>query len=174
MPQSRNNGSTSSLLLLAPKAQRHRFRFWFMGILLLSGVVGAVTHLGEIEHFTQLARQARPEWLLVALFLQVGTYVCAAAVWHQTLRYGGVHCRLFSLVPLGLAKLFSDQALPSGGVSGTSFFVAALKRRGVPTDLCMAIMLVSLVAYYTAYLISALASVGLLGFYHAIHSGSLF
>jgi len=169
MPKPQNNGITSSLPLLTPKAQSHRFRSVFMGILLLSGVVAAVTHLGEIQHFAQLARQAQPIWLLIALLLQVGTYVCAAAVWHETLWYGNVHYPLFSLVPLGLAKLFSDQALPSGGVSGTGFFVAALKRRGVSTDLCMATMLVSLVTYYTAYLISALVSVALLWFYHAIH-----
>jgi uncharacterized protein (TIRG00374 family) len=140
-----------------------------MGILLLFAVVAAVTHLGEIERFAQLAEQAKPKWLLVALLLQAGTYVCTAAVWYQTLRYAQVRYSLLSLVPLSLAKLFSEQALPSGGVSGASLFVAALKRRGVPTDLCMAIMLVSLVAYYTAYLVAALASVGLLWFYHDIH-----
>jgi len=169
MLKSQDSKTTSSLPLLTPKARSHRFRSIFMGVLLLSGVVAAVTHLGEIEHFAQLARQAQPKWLLVALLLQAGTYVCAAAVWNQTLQYGNIHYPLFSLVPLGPAKLFSDQALPSGGVSGTSFFVAALKRRGVPTDLCMAIMLISLVTYYTAYLISALTSVALLWFYHAIH-----
>ena len=146
-----------------------KFRSWFIGILLLAGVIAAVTHLGEIEHFAKLAREAKPKWLLAALLLQFGTYVCTAAIWEQGLHYVNIRQSFFSFVPLALAKLFADQALPSGGVSGAGFFVAALKRRGVPPDLCMAILLVSLVTYYTAYLIAALASLALLWFYHAIH-----
>ena len=169
MSKSQNNKTTSSLPLYPAKAKGYRFRSWFIGILLLSGVIAAVTHLGEIEHFAKLARQAQPKWLIVALLLQLGTYVCTAAVWQQALQYGGGRYRLISFLSLAFAKLFSDQAMPSGGASGISFFVAALKRRGVPADLCMAIMLVSLVAYYVAYLIVALASVGLLWLYHDIH-----
>lgn len=154
---------------LPVKAKGHRFRSWFIGILLLAGVIAAVTHLGEIEHFAKLARQAEPRWLLVALLFQFGTYICTAAVWYQVLHYGGAHYNLLSFIPLAFAKLFSDQALPSGGASGISFFIAALKHRGVSTDLCMAIMLVSLIGYYAAYLIIALVSIALLLFYHAIH-----
>lgn len=54
-------------------------------------------------------------------------------------------------------------------MSGTAFFVTALKRRGVSTELCMATLLLSLIAYYGAYLLAALASVLLLWLYHAIH-----
>lgn len=112
---------------------------------------------------------AKPKWLLAALLLQFCTYVCTAAVWKLALHYVNVRQSFFSFIPLAFAKLFADQALPSGGASGISFFIAALKRRGVPTDLCMAMMLVSLVAYYIAYLIVALSSLVLLGFYHAVH-----
>lgn len=76
---------------------------------------------------------------------------------------------LFFSGALGVAKLFSDQAMPSAGMSGTAFFVTALSRRGVATDLCMATMLVSLVAYYAAYLVVAVTSVLLLWFYHKIN-----
>lgn len=146
------------------KTKGHKFRSWFFGILLLAGVIAAVTHIGEIEHFAKLAREARPRWLLVALILQFGTYVCTAAVWKRALYYVNIRQSFFSFLPLAFAKLFADQALPSGGASGISFFIAALKRRGVPTELCMAMMLVSLVAYYMAYLIVALASLALLWF----------
>jgi uncharacterized protein (TIRG00374 family) len=163
------NNILSVLSLPAAKAKGHKFRSWFIGILLLAGVIAAVTHLGEIEHFAKLAREAKPKWLLAVLFLQFGTYVCTAAVWKRGLHYVNIQQSFLSLVPLAFAKLFADQALPSGGASGISFFTAALKRRGVPTELCMAIMLVSLVAYYVAYLIVALASLALLWFYQAIH-----
>jgi uncharacterized protein (TIRG00374 family) len=167
MPIIENNNN--DLPPLPAKIKGHRFRSWFIGILLLAGVIAAVTHICEIEHFAKLAREAKPRWLLIALLLQFGTYVCTAAVWKRALGYVNIQQSFFSLVPLAFAKLFADQAMPSGGASGISFFIAALKRREVPTDICMAMMLVSLIAYYVAYLIVALASLILLWLYHAVH-----
>lgn len=147
----------------------HRFRSWFIGLLLLSGLTVAIIHFGEIEQFAQLVRQAAPEWLIVGLVLQVATYFSTAAVWYQALQYAGVKYSMLSLVPLGVAKLFSDQAFPSAGMSGTAFFVTVLNRRGISTELCMATLLVSLVTHYIAYLLATIISVVLLGFYHAIY-----
>jgi uncharacterized membrane protein YbhN (UPF0104 family) len=53
-------------------------------------------------------------------------------------------------------------------MSGTAFFIAALNRRGIPNHVCMATLLLSLAAYYGAYLIAAVTTL-LLYFYHAIH-----
>ena len=142
---------------------------WFVGLLLISGLIVVVTHYSEIEHLVQLLQQAEPLWLILALVFQSFTYFSVAEVWHQALRVGGLPYPFLSLVPLGVAKLFSDQAVPSGGMSGTAFFVAALRRRGISTHLCMATMLVSLVAYYAAYFIVAITSILLLWFYHKIN-----
>lgn len=148
--------------------QRHGWRSWLLGLVLLLALVLVVTNLGEIEHFAQLARSARPAWLLAAALAQVLTYVCAAAVWQQTLRAAGIHYGLGRLVPLGFAKLFSDQALPSGGVSGITFLVSALNRRGVPTSVCTTTVVVNLISYYIAFALAALATVALLWLHHAI------
>jgi uncharacterized protein (TIRG00374 family) len=145
------------------------FRNWFLGIILLSGLIVSITHFGEIEHFVHLLRNSQPSWLILAFLLQIATYFCVALVWQLALRQGGMKYSLFTLAPLGVAKLFSDQAMPSGGITGTAFFVTALKRRGVPTPLCMGAMLVSLVSYYAAYLLAAVASIILLRYYHAIN-----
>ena len=127
-------------------AAKHRLRAWFVGLLLLSGLVLLVTHFGELEHFARLVRQAKPAWLVLALLLQTGTYVSVASVWYLALqRERQVHS-LLSLIPLGVAKLFSDQVVPSAGMSGTAFIVAALNRRGIPTQFCMATLMLSLVA----------------------------
>lgn len=143
---------------------------WLLGLLILSGLIVAIAHRGEIASFAQLINRAAPAWLVAGVFLQVGTYFSTAAVWFLTLRRAGINYRMLPLVPLGVAKLFSDQALPSGGMSGTAFFVAALNRRGVPTQLCMAALLVSLVSYYAAYLLVAVLSLALLWFYHAANA----
>jgi len=150
------------------KPARRQFRTWFIGLLLLAGLVLLVTHFGELERFAQIVRQAQPAWLVLALLLQMTTYVSVASVWYFALRQEGQDCALLSLVPLGVAKLFSDQAVPSAGVSGTAFFIAALSRRGVPAHLCLATLLLSLMSYYGAYLVVATLSILILWFYHAI------
>ena len=136
--------------------------------MLLAGLVLLVTHVSELQQFLALAQRAEPKWLLLAMMLQVATYVSEAGVWYLALRRAGQPRTLVSLVPLGIAKLFSDQAMPSGGVSGTAFFISALRRRNVAAHLCMATLLLSMITYYAAYVVAALVSILLLWLYHAI------
>lgn len=168
MPQS--NDKQSENVSLKSVLITRRLRVWFLSLIFLAGLVVFVTHFSELEHFALLLRQAKPLWVIAGFLLQSATYFSAAAVWHQTLRYAGVRYSILSLVPLGVAKLFSDQALSSGGMSGTVFLVASLNRRGISKPLCMAILLVSLVAYYLSYLLAALVSIALLWFYHDLHA----
>lgn len=128
----------------------------------------AIRHFGEIEHFVQLVRDAQPSWLVVAFLVQAATYLSAAAVWFFALRRAGVACPLLPLVRLGVAKLFSDQALPSGGMSGNALVIASLNRRGVPTRVCMGVLQLNLVAYHAAYLVAAIVAVALLSAHQAI------
>ena len=73
-------------------------------------------------------------------------------------------------MPLGVAKL-SDRALPTGGVSGTVFLVSITE----PTWAYQAALhkrpfsWVSLVAYYMAYLLAALASVSAVVVYRDLY-----
>jgi hypothetical protein len=75
------------------------------------------------------------------------------------------HDRSALSFPRGIAKLFTDQVVPSGGVSGAILVARGLVRRGVPTNIAMAVLLVGLVAYFGAYLASVLASLGILWLY---------
>ena len=125
-----------------------------------------VLRVGELEELASLLRGMQPGWLLVALALQAATYPAAAAVWQRTLAAAGTPLPLRSLAPLGIAKLFIDQALPSGGISGTALLVRALARRGVSADAATQTVLVMLASYYSAYLIAAFAALGVLWRYH--------
>ncbi len=139
---------------------------WLSGAVLLAALGVLVTHLGEGQRFAALARSARPAWLAVAALLQAGTYLCAAAVWHRALRRGETPIALCRLVPLSLAKLFTDQAVPSAGVSGTLLVVRALRGLGVPQGRAVATMLTGLTAFYLAYAVAvagAVLSLWLLG-----------
>jgi len=130
-------------------------------LLVAFGVVAA--HQAEGRRLADLLLSARPAWLGAAAALQVVTYMCAAAVWQRALRRnGGVRRSVRSLVPLGLAKLFADQALPSAGVSGTLLVVRGLIRRGVPRGLAIAAMLADLVSWYAAYVLAGGAALAIL------------
>ena len=139
---------------------------WLFGGLMLAGVLLVVLHVGELAQFASLLRGAQPGWLLLALAFQAATYPAAAGVWQRTLDAAGAPLPLRSLVPLGIAKLFTDQALPSGGISGAALLVRALARRGVSADAAMQTVLVMLASYYSAYLIVAFVALGLLSLYH--------
>lgn len=85
-----------------------RLGYWLFGLLVLGAVVLMVLRLAELERFAELARAAQPQWLILAVGLQLLTYICVAWVWHSALTRVGQRRPLGSLVPLGVAKLFTD------------------------------------------------------------------
>ena len=146
-------GKTSRLRLLM---------FWIVGLMGFLTVILVVLHLGSLQKMAELIRSARPGWMLVALAVQSGTYVSAALVWREALCQAGHPLSLRTLIPLGIAKVFTDQVLPSGGVSGTMLVVRGLTGRRVPAGIAMAAMLAGMVSYDIAYLFVVLASTGVL------------
>lgn len=139
---------------------------WGIGLLALLAVIAVAAHLGDIERFMGLLRSLSPAWLLLALLLQLGTYASVAFTWRYGLRLVGCPLPLRRLMPLALAKLFVDQTVPTGGISGSAFLVAALARQGVPPSACLASLLATLVGHYAAYLLAASAAAGLLAMAH--------
>lgn len=55
-------------------------------------------------------------------------------------------------------------------MSGITFLMTALHRRGVSSQLCMAAVVVNLVSFYAAFVLVVLASIALLWFHHAIQA----
>ena len=146
---------------------------WLSGFLTLGAVVLVVVHLGTLEQFTRLALAIQPGWFLLALVAQAATYLSASLAWRQTLRRAGHPRPLRTLVPLGIAKLFTDQVVPSSGVSGAILVTAALRRRGVPTHAAMAVLLVGLVSYFAAYLLVVLGALAILWLHHRSNAALL-
>ncbi|HVM77370.1 MAG TPA: lysylphosphatidylglycerol synthase transmembrane domain-containing protein [Stellaceae bacterium] len=169
---SRSDGASARLGETAPSARERPFGkpfwLWLFGLLALAAVILVVGRIGELRRFAELAREAEPRWLAAAFGLQVLTYLCASSVWHAALARAGARRSLRSLVPLGVAKLFTDQALPSGGISGTLLVMRGLARRGVPTPIAMGALLVGLVSFYIAYGVAALGGLAVLQIYDAI------
>jgi len=143
-----------------PKALA-RWVSWFFGLGLLVAVVMFVTHHSEEMDFAQLVLHTRPVWLLIALLLQLGTYLTDARIWQRILGRANIWRPLRSYVGLGLAKLFMDQAIPSVGLSGTLLVIRALDRRGVPRGASMAAVVIDLVSYYAAYVLALGIALGI-------------
>lgn len=148
--------------------RRPLLAFHLLGILMLAALVAVVARLGEIEQFIVLARKLEPGWLGLSLALQAATYVCEAVAWKLILRRLGHAFGIRRLLPLSVIKLFSDQAVPSAGLSGNTFFLGALRRRGVAPTAAMSCVLADLAAYFAAYASMSACALLVLGLRHGI------
>jgi len=141
---------------------------WVLGAAILVGLVVFVLQFGDIEIFLKTLHKADPIWLAVGLGCQFATYLCAAAVWSAVLRKAKSPLPLLSLLRLALMELFANQAVPTGGLSGSLMVVRGLTRRGVAPPIAMTALLIEAMSYYTAYFL-----VGLLAFVLFWHNGDL-
>ena len=72
------------------------------------------------------------------------------------------------LLRLALVELFANQAIPTGGLSGSLMVVRGLMHRGVAAAIAVTALLIAALSYYAAYFL-----VGLLAFVLLWHSGDL-
>ena len=106
---------------------------WLFGAALLALVVGAALHVSGSHEFIVLAERAGPWWMGLALLLQVETHIAQGVICRKVAAAAGAPLRRTHALALSLAKLFADQALPSGGISGSLAVARALRRRGIAT-----------------------------------------
>jgi uncharacterized protein (TIRG00374 family) len=129
-----------------------------VGLVFLALVVAVIWHHGDVRRFGELLRRAQPVWLWVAAAFQVVTYACTGAIWWIVFRRAGTAQRLSTLSLLAVGKVFTDQALPSGGVTGDLFMLRALTRRSTPRPLVIAAVVVTLLGFYAALIVSTTTS----------------
>jgi hypothetical protein len=133
---------------------------WLVGAALLVAVVAAALRFSEEQAFVRLVQRAEPGWLVLAVFLQAGTYLAQGGIWRRVGAAAGYQLSRTAAFELGLAKLFADQTLPSAGVSSGVLIAKALEWRQVAPTAVNASVLVNVASYHLAYvaaLISALA-----------------
>ena len=146
---------------------------WILGILILIALILVVLRLGELKNFVRLAEQTKPQWMISAVVLQILTYFSVASAWRATLTRSGHPVALLPLVPIGLGKLFTDQAIPSAGMSGNILVARSLSRRGIPAHLVLAALLLNIIGYYIAYLIMVLVTLSILKAYYPVNTALL-
>lgn len=128
-----------------------RWLSWVVGIAMVAAVIIVALHVSEERELVRIARRSQPWWLVVAVALQAGTYLAQGQTWRVVTQAAGIPVRRRTIYQLSLAKLFVDQAVPSGGISGTAVVAHALEVHGVTRAIVMALVVVSTVAYYAAY-----------------------
>jgi uncharacterized membrane protein YbhN (UPF0104 family) len=145
-----------------PESRGGGWRRWFFGLVVAAALVGAVLHWGEVQRFALLLRQAQPLWLGLALLLQASTYGSVATGWAAVLRAAGAPQPMKPLMRIAITKLFADQAVPSAGMGGNVLLVDQLHALGVPRGAAVAALLISMIGFYAAYALFALAMMVLL------------
>jgi uncharacterized protein (TIRG00374 family) len=138
------------------------WRRWALALILVTAIVGLALHFGEIQHFAELLKRARPAWLLAAAGLQALTYLCVAAGWRMVLRAAGSKIPIGKLFQLSLAKMFTDQAVPAAGLGGSLLMVDRLIAAGVPRGHAAAALILSTIGYYSGFTVLALTALLLL------------
>jgi glycosyltransferase 2 family protein len=146
----------------------HLIVAWLFGAVVLAGLITFIMHFGAIEIFVAKLRGANPVWLAAAVGCQLATYVGAAAVWFRVLKRSGSPLPFLSLLRLAFVELFANQAVPTGGLSGSLMVVRGLMRRGVASAVAITALFIAALSYYAAYFM-----VGALAFVLLWHSGDL-
>jgi uncharacterized membrane protein YbhN (UPF0104 family) len=142
-----------------PLGKRRR-GWWVPGAVLLVAFLAFVfSRHSEEEHFLQLLRGARPAWLLVAVALQFGTYLCVAGIWRIVLARTGVRSSLLSLSRLSLMKLAFDQVIPTAGIGGTLVVARGLRRQGASAGAAAGSVLLTVLCFYAAQGLGVAASI---------------
>jgi P-type Mg2+ transporter len=124
---------------------------WLLGTAVLGAVVAAALHFSEEQAFVQLAERAQPWWIGAAAVLQVGTYVAQGWIWRLVGAAADYRLSWRGALELAFAKLFTDQALPSAGLSSSIVVAKALERRQLPSGAVKASVVVNIASYHLAY-----------------------
>ncbi len=140
---------------------------WIAALLVFGALVAIASKRAEPRRFAVLLERAEPAWLLAIVALQIITYACLVHVWSWVIRrVNGKAPSPLSLVGLALAELFTDQALPSGGIGGTVLVVSALDRQGISRAAAGAAVAVSQFGQYAAQIVVVAAGLVVLALEH--------
>lgn len=153
-----------------PAAPWYKRLTWLPGVLLLVAfVVFIVTRYGDERRFGRLLLEARPEWLLVAVAAQLGTYLSAAAIWRAVLARTDVRPGLWSLARLSVMKLSFDQLVPTAGIGGSVVVMRGLRREGASAGVATAALLVDMLSFYLAHAVAVAGALVILWLDRDLH-----
>jgi Mg2+-importing ATPase len=141
---------------------RERWLRLLIGIGFFAGVIVVARYFSEEQAFVRLARQVNPYWFIAAFLLQVGTYATQGEIWRKVGQADAHHVSLWTVYKLALMKLFVDQALPSGGFSGSLIVGRVLDHHAFRHPTIYAAAVVNTTSFFFAYVLSLAVAVAVL------------
>ncbi len=136
------------------------------GPILLVVLIVTVAFSTEPRDFIMLVRQMHPAWLIVAVLLQGGTYLCHAAVWKLGLWRVKERVSLAQLSSLSLAQQFINTTLPSEGLSGAAAIARFLRTREISHHAVALALALNLLGLYFGHLLAFAFAVIIIWFNH--------
>lgn len=134
---------------------------WITGAIILIALIIVVAKASEGREIAHLLRRAEPQWIALAVPLQVGVYAATAMAWRIMLARHHIRSRAFDLFWLALTKQFTDQVIP-GGLTGSVVAIHGFRRRGVSEGIATETVVVPFVAYYAAYTLAVAGALTIL------------
>lgn len=142
--------------------------WWLSGIFILAAVVFVAMRFTEISKIIDSFSHLSPSWVLLALFLQIFSYVFAAGVWWLVARSNELKVSFASLVLLSVGQVFARQVVPSGGVSGSLLVMKGLRNRNIPTEAGAACLMVNMISFYLGYAAALAIALAIFSHHHAL------
>lgn len=135
---------------------------WTAHFVVLAITAFIILRWGDWRVFFKLLAGIDLKWLALAMLFQVGTYICVAVIWNLALRSCRISISAPDLFALSLAKLFSDQTVPSFGLSGSLVAMRGFIRRRSSPSAAAAAVIINTASRYLPYLLMFSAAVVLL------------
>lgn len=123
---------------------------------------------GDFGRFLTIVRQAEPLWLIVAIVLQVLTYVCAGEVLRVSVCAAGHPLSTRVLARLSVERLTIDQFMPTGGIAGHIGAIQAMRHFGLRTAVAMEALLLDILSHHAAFAAVALLAFGILSLHNGV------
>ena len=134
----------------------------FAVTLTLAAAVFAFSRSSQVTELGDLIGEADAVWIAAALACQCAAFALGAYVWWRTRRVLKSPIGFTPLFGLSVAKLFSDQAVPSAGLSGAAFLLHALTRRRVAFPTAMTAFTFGAGTFIVAFCIASIVSAAIL------------
>ncbi len=107
-------------------------RRFLIALVLLLGLVFAVSRLTEVSDVLRTLRKGDWRWLALAVAVQAAWLLNVAASFRAIYRLLGVEEQIRRLVPLAAAANFVNVVAPAMGMGGMAVFVMDGRRRDLP------------------------------------------
>lgn len=144
--------------MISPRRPLER---WLFGFAVLFTAILVVSHSAEESAIVALLQTANVPLLSLAILLQLATYTIQSATWRRIASRGGAPLSLWDSTRFTFAKLFIDQSLPSGGLSGTAFVTQVLRQRGGAEERIIAGAILNILAFQAALVLGLLLAISL-------------